>query len=813
MSDSGPKVSEIATNSFRGVPYMTGMSDYPDQDSIPMSDCANLISVPDQLPVTSLDDPRIGLQPAMALSIASALSRFVCETKSPLMRPCSYLGHTLNRYATTSVAGSPALIPNPLAQAAIPVASVGEKRFRVRFTIGETLDNEATRAPGAPRRVLNIVGQPADATATLRRLGLSFAQLQACWQERLDADGVNAMLDVEVLTAFFVPAFWPVVAAFISDGPGVATERMERLLREEAGRPIKPTRSRPEGGVISKGQLSNYEKAGTRLMAKLIDLHHRGHASTSALAAWTAKPKMQTPDAEDGVTDTTAPPLRVLRLAWARLNADIEQWMRVPLPEELDAVPSLGARQRQHLFERLRKRVLFTLLFCLGARIDAIERLKVGDFQRRRRLPDGSVGPVIALRPRKTHGKDDVRHKPLPPLAALVIETWLAFLEVKLGRPQGPESPLLIPACTRSNEPWTDAAMRQCIGGGVAGQPGKKRYQAALLPKENERHGYSPHTVRGAVTQGVRSKEAAAFLTEHGLKDDAVFQVLIAEVLTDRKDLGFDSLGYGGAKKRTDRERLSGYGAHIMWELVTTARGARRVLDAEDFRSALHKRAALEGELAKVRREMAELYASSESGGEQVMLTTLLHSQHLGARKDQLDDELRAVERDLNDLRHNPKRKVTVPDDVEELPVIDLDAIEREVLGGIAAHRRHALRSVRDPAWVTPKELAFVLDVGEATARRWVDGKLPTAAHKRPWRSPEESPVDNTLGVKRRRIAVTGINPGLLDSDAKRQRLAETQARWPEGWSEEQVNAPLRIGPARREGETAGGERHLRAVA
>ncbi len=170
------------------------------------------------------------------------------------------------------------------------------------------------------------------------------------------------------------------------------------------------------------------------------------------------------------------------------------------------------------------------------------------------------------------------------------------------------------------------------------------------------------------------------------------------------------------------------------------------------------------------------------------------------------------VEPELRELRENPDREVLVADDVDDVDEVDFKAIEREVLGGIAPHRRAALRPLRDPPWVTVAELAYVLDI--ATARRWADGKLPANPRKRPWPSAEGAPIDHTLGPKRRRIAVTGINPLLLDSELKRERLAETQARNPEGWTEEQAASPLRIGmPASPTVEQSPGKRHLRTVA
>jgi hypothetical protein len=133
-----------------------------------------------------------------------------------------------------------------------------------------------------------------------------------------------------------------------------------------------------------------------------------------------------------------------------------------------------------------------------------------------------------------------------------------------------------------------------------------------------------------------------------------------------------------------------------------------------------------------------------------------------------------------------------VSDEVENLPTVDLDALER---GEVERESQRTLARVRE--YLTVREVGEIHGVSEATARRWVNGE--TLPHKdgdprNPW-DRHAIPVDNSLGPKRRRIYADAINRGFFDTEAKRQLRDELLASWPRGWSRKHASFPL---PRRR---------------
>lgn len=715
------------------------MSDYSNHDSTPALDCATVDGVPTTAiaSVTRLD---LGLGPELLHAVASALSRTVLKTRSKDLPRVYDLARALSLYGQTSVANSPCL--------------------------GES-------------------ASASEASTRMKRMETTAKQLQTVWRAERDEHGFNATLDATTLLGLFDPPFWRLAASFIQDGPGLAAERTEKMLRDLAQQQVEPTRARPEGGVTSRSYLDNLAGAVGAFMDALVELRVRGHASCDVLATWGGRPRISVPDAPRDVTDTTAPPLRLVRLAWAKLDAEIEATFGAPLDQQLVLVPTLNTTQQTRLFQRLRNRAAFALLVCTGSRRTAMCEVTVGDCVMRRRS-DGSIGRSVGLTPRKTLSENEVRHKPLPDGLATCIDVYLAFLELRLGRPQPPDAPLLIPSLTRPDKAWAPSSMGQWLSGKDSAGSTRKR---AFLPKSGEYYGYTPHTLRSACTQAIRNHESEVWLEQRRLPSDTVYRVAIAEALTDHETMSMDRFGYGGTKKNSDREKLAAIGIEMMWDLLTTDAGARKVYNVADFRSALHKRRALEGERQELRRQRLALSARPDGGAD--LLALFLEAQRLASEKDEVDDALHHLRDEIEAIRNNRTRLVCVPDELEVPPVVDLDAVEREILGGVVSHERHVLRPVR--TWLFGAELADCLGRGPATVRRWMDGKLPTRAQDRPWATAEEAPIDSSLSEKRRRIYTPDINPELFNTPLKQQRRAEHLARWPEGMNERAKETPLVI--------------------
>ncbi len=172
------------------------------------------------------------------------------------------------------------------------------------------------------------------------------------------------------------------------------------------------------------------------------------------------------------------------------------------------------------------------------------------------------------------------------------------------------------------------------------------------------------------------------------------------------------------------------------------------------------------------------------------MLTGILETQRLKGRKDQVLNELRALEAEIQEIRLNPDRRIPVPDNQKAVPVVSLAEIERDVqIGLVATNETAGPNAVRD--YVTARELAELTGSGTATIRRWLGGKIPEDARVRPW-DPANPPIDDSLGERRRKILVSGLNPLLLASQAQQERLAELLSREPLAWAGRQERAASR---------------------
>lgn len=278
---------------------------------------------------------------------------------------------------------------------------------------------------------------------------------------------------------------------------------------------------------------------------------------------------------------------------------------------------------------------------------------------------------------------------------------------------------------------------------------------------------------------------AAGFCEEHQLGVDPR---QVVECLVDHRHISDDKLGYYGVNRVQGRERHSRIGAHIAWEMLATDRGARKTVDVEACRELHRRRRVLQGRAAEVQRDMAEL--SSGRAPEDVCeaVARLDAMQRRLGEEHRLAAAILETDNQLSALIHDPRFRVPVPDDVEELEAVDLVALEN---GETRVDAMEVPERVRD--YLTVSEVGEVAGVSEATARRWANGE--TLPHKdgdprNPW-DRDNIPVDDSLGLKRRRIHVDAIKPGFYDTEAKRQLRDELVARWPTGWSRKHAAAAL----------------------
>jgi hypothetical protein len=230
--------------------------------------------------------------------------------------------------------------------------------------------------------------------------------------------------------------------------------------------------------------------------------------------------------------------------------------------------------------------------------------------------------------------------------------------------------------------------------------------------------------------------------------------------------------------------------------MLTTDQGARRARDGARYRRCLSRRKVLTEELARLKREGSQLLDDTSRRGDLAM-RTLMQVRSLDEERDEVRDCPSELEREIERLRNDPATQVAVPDHLDHEQRSDqFQEIEREIDGQAPPTTEPVPPTpVRDPAWLTIPETADVLEVSYPWVARWANAKslpFPDGDPRNPWQA-DAVPIDATLGPRRRRLAVSGINPRYLAPPAQRRRLAEILARFPAGWSEEHCRAPLRI--------------------
>ena len=286
----------------------------------------------------------------------------------------------------------------------------------------------------------------------------------------------------------------------------------------------------------------------------------------------------------------------------------------------------------------------------------------------------------------------------------------------------------------------------------------------------------------------------AEYCAAHGIP---VSPEVIASALLDHR-IHADPYGYADLNTVRGRERLSRHGAQIIWEMLTTDRGARKMRNTAAYHEAVRRREILKAELDRRSAEIAA--AVREARAARRVPAELLLDLLANDERNELQDRLAAVEHEIHDLLHDPETLIPVPDDISDEQLRhELEAVEKAIRHSETENRQTAQRHpdpIRD--WVTIRELAQILDISYPTAARWVRGEHlphPAGDPRNPW-SPDEVPVDASLGARRRRIWIGGINPALIRSEGQRARLAQLLAWPPKGWPDKHLSAPLELSDA-----------------
>lgn len=643
-----------------------------------------------------------------------------------------------------------------------------------------------------------------DSAAVLRRLGTTQRALYEELAQVEDLTNPHGTLSDSILTQFFPPRLWPVLEMLVLDGPGQAKLNAERALREYARRTVPATKRRPEGPP-TRGTISILHVAFARVFRLLVDLHVT-RPSSRVLSAWTGVPPVSSPALPAGGLQTEGPPLHDIRLALRRLDENIASKLRIePGDDELAAIEamSLTPLLQASLFRSLRARVALALLMVTGARVGAIAALELRDLRTNHRCRGGDerCGPAVVLRPGKSLPYGSERIKMIPRDVQKTIDVYLRYLDVvaetlsrwrqgSWGTPpiRTASTPLLVRG-RQSWTPWGAGGIGRMLSGRTPSSSGRAG-MLPLIPRRSgfnldcpeEHHcfiGYNPHAFRHTASR-LAEKAGAIWNEEHSEApgDNVYSPEAYAAALLDHEMPGSKMRAlYGDRDSEATREILAARASNGIWELLTTDAGARKQPDLQRFQRCVEVLEALDRDAADVKQRFKETVHRAkrkEVDSDRALLELL----DLNQIRDELGREREQTARELESLRHDRRTWLAIPDEVESVPPIDLAEwdgsvhTQDEAIGGVA---------VRE--WLTPTELAYVAGCRQSTVTRWLkDEHLPNQ-DRRPWDA-GEAPVDESLGIRFRRIWVQGIKQSFWSTQAMRDRRDQVLARWPDtqGW-------------------------------
>jgi hypothetical protein len=415
-----------------------------------------------------------------------------------------------------------------------------------------------------------------------------------------------------LLAELFPLPTWRALAGLIVDGPAVGSERIDRVLHRVAARPAAAHAGGGNGARMSRRSIENYSWPLSWTMQTLVDLQQRGFPC-SELQAWQHAPVVRVPPAPAANTDRSAPPWRLVRLAWQEVDRDVKAKLGAnTVLEELEIVTTCSVHRLREkgVWLQLRWRALLGLICVLGSRSGAACELRRGDLRHAHRSPDGRCGPAIALRPGKTYDRQEIHYKPIPAELYSVIEVFCIATDRILAetpdynggrvpRARPPDDVALFPRSLRHPEVALSQAGFYVQLKGYEATARRPNRPPLLVGAD---HGYSPHTLRGATMQAV-TKAAVTYLPKH---HPDLQPMDIVETLVDHEVHG-DRYGYLDKNTLQGREVLSQIATELAWRMLTTEDGARKVRDADGYRDALAQRRILRAEQAHLDHEIQDL--------------------------------------------------------------------------------------------------------------------------------------------------------------------------------------------------------------
>jgi integrase len=632
----------------------------------------------------------------------------------------------------------------------------------------------------------------------------------------------HARLRPEALYSIAPRGWVPIVAALIADGPELAGARAQAAIFDFSMGSVRANRRRPAGRRAASS-VKHVLLEGQRLLR----LAH-GLQMLPACAHWTYIPQLEIPHMPMGGYEVVAPRVEVVRMALQKMNAEIHTRLGVSAIEEeiagLDALTDEILLSRG-LWRPMRDRLLLVLMVLTGGRRAAISRLRREDYIRDHigPQPDCRRGTVLHLRPQKGKDRDEIRRKPIPQQAALVIESYLTLMDRILaakGQPLAAASaPLLVAVASHHTQPPQPSWLHRR----VAGKSDKEwpllvrdpeHLPKHVTPEEAATCGYTPHEFRHFSNQ-LAEGAGYAYNGRHPTNGPMVNPppAYYAAALLDNGGAEEKMRAlYGGRTGAAMLEVVAGRAAELGWEILTGRLGERKRPNIDAYEQELVRLHRIEDEERRLERAAEQLQQrrTRSAGlalprGEvptserlQVIMRrqedliasvdelkeTLLESSAITHQMVQLSRQKADTIKKLDLYRLDRGTWLPVPD--SEPPgaeKVDWNAIDEGKLGKPLMPGA-APSAVRD--WVTFREFCAILDLqARSTLTRWVKGEhLPARRDRRPW-EPGHVPVDDSLGVNYRRIWIPGVNEALWRPRLRREQLEQALSRWPseQGWT------------------------------
>lgn len=710
------------------------------------------------------EDPRLAsVEPELLRVTCSALTDFLHAQNAP---PVNLLSRTVTLAASLEVS-----VHGQLREAPIP---------RCNRTSFSTFDSCRSRFE--------------------RRLGV--VPDRGSLKRRAEKSPTGA-LPVSELTFFFAPEVIVAAATLIADGPDVAAARVTRALAALSDEWVRPNRraaahKRGEGGAVS-----NYATATWTWFAAVTDARGQRLFDSPELDAWQAtpdQPDLDDPDVLEGAWEVLTVPLPILRLA---LRVHIEKAGGRLGSDDPRMWPALARGASAHKLkgtpQLLRNLAILATLGVLGCRAGAVASLRVGDFVPAYAHPELGCTPALRIRAQKQKKRNLRRYKPLPPILAAIVETWLIVYSHYLGRPLDSTDPL-IPSKAGGGavlKPIDRSSVTSlCSGQGNlrtrSGSPARLPLDIEAIPywaalswgrmklgrqfpegfPESSYDGYSPHAVRHLVSETVCGPLGKRWLTDNGMEWRSVDDV--SDALLDHK-MGSDPHGYKGRKAEIGRSALSSIGARIMEAALLSDFGAGKVLDLDAIAECDDVLRGLD-----MRRQMVER--------ERDALLTELESSGAARGRD------RMLERKADKLRDSyeewrARREELVDDPRHHLPVDDVVAFREHVPPLITASdaapdlpEREILRTagrVRD--WLLLHEAADLWGFPVSSLRKLCLGDYAGRSRRLPF-APGDASCFQQLDKKTRIIFIDRTDPALIDTPEREEKLELLLSRFPKGF-------------------------------